>query len=637
MYHLKSRAGLAILLSELVTQSQNSPRSARALAVRLLRSGTLPFLLPLCGALAIWVACLRRIDPNALSDVGLASALPYAAWLPYALLSAGFFFVVGQQPRRRWLAYLYLVALALMLHGTPAIDYGTLRYPWAWKHLGIIDYVERHGAVNQADPILGAYHNWPGFFAAAAFIAEIAEIRDLAAPARWAPLAFNLLYLAALPMLYRSLTRDHRVILGGAWVFLTGNWIGQDYFSPQATAFLFYLVLLGLCLRFLAHRHPRTLTGGSPMRRAASDLAQWLVRGLPNPPALPNGASRAIVTAAVLLLILAITATHQLTPLFEISALGMLAAFHRLGIGPFLFAGVLLVAWVLYFATPFVAIVLPIEIQELGVTVSRLTDDLLDTSAISPGHAFVSLVCRSLTLAIAVAALAGGIRRVTLGYRDGLAAALAAAPLLLLAVTAYGGEIIFRVYLFALPFLAFFAAALLFASPRRECSAKVLAGASVFGFALAVAFVFANNGKDRQYAFTPEDIAAVQWLDETAPEGTLLIEGARLYPAQFRNYEHFTYVSLADEPPRSRADVLADPTSVLARWMDTDTYRAAFIILTRNQKAYVDALRIMPPGAFDRMERALLASPRFRLVHAGGGTMIFTLNEAVHGMGEWIH
>jgi hypothetical protein len=373
------------------------------------------------------------------------------------------------------------------------------------------------------------------------------------------------------------------------------------------------------------------------MQRAASDLAQWLVRGLPNSPALPNGTSRFIVTAAALLLILAITATHQLTPLFEILALGALAALQRLGVGLLLFASVLLVAWVLYFATPFVAIVLPLEIQEFGVAISRLTDNLVDTSAVSPGHAFVSLICRLLTLAIAIAALAGGIRRVACGYRDGIAAVLAAAPLPLLGVTAYGGEIIFRVYLFALPLLAFFAAALFFPSASKKCSAKILAGASLFGFALAVAFVFANNGKDRQYAFAPEDIAAVEWLDETAPKGTLLIEGARLYPSQFRNYENFTYVSLADEPARSRAEVLADPVSVLARWMDTDAYRAEFIILTGNQKAYVDALRIMPPGAFDAMEQALLASPRFRLVHASGGTRIFTLNQAVRGMGEWIH
>jgi hypothetical protein len=317
-------------------------------------------------------------------------------------------------------------------------------------------------------------------------------------------------------------------------------------------------------------------------------------------------------------------------------ALGVLAALRRLAVDLFLFAGVMVAFWVLYVAAPFVAVVLPVEFREVGLTMGQLSANLADISVVSPGQAFIALICRLLTLGISLAALAGGIRRVACGYRDGVAAALAAAPLLLLAVTSYGGEVLFRVYLFALPFLAFFAAALFFPSPRQGSSAEASAGAALFGFALAVAFVFANNGKDRQYAFTSEDVAAAQWLYENAPQGTLLIEGAALYPSQFRNVEYFTNVSIADEPAESRAELLAHPVPVLFRWLDNDDYRAAFIILTRNQEAYVEAMGIMPHGGFDKIRQTLLASPRFRLVHVTPGTMIFTLNQAVRGMGDWI-
>jgi hypothetical protein len=598
--------------------------------------GLLSALLPAFGALGIWVASLRRIDPSTMSDLGLASVLPYAAWLPHLLLSVGFFFVIGRQPRQGWLPYLYLVALALVLHATPAIDYGTLRYPWVWKHLGIIDYIQRHGAVDRTTPILSAYHNWPGFFAAAALVADLAGVRDLAAPARWAPLASNLLYLAVLPMLYRSLTDDARVIFGGTWIFLCGNWVGQDYFSPQALALLFYLVLLALCLRFLA---PPPLLAGAQTSRLLSSMAaaaQWTQRDGPSPAGQPNGASRVVITGAALLLIAAMTVTHQFTPLVAISALGVLAIFQRAAVGLFLFAAALTAIWILYVAAPFVAVVLPAEMKDLGATVLQLSSQLADMSVVSRGQALISLICRGLTLTIAVAALIGGMRRLGCGYRDGLAAALAVAAVPLLAVTSYGGEVIFRVYLFALPFLAFFAAALFFPSPRRGISADTLAGAALFGVVLAVAFVFANNGKDRQYAFTPEEVAAMQWLYDTAPPGTLIIEGAHVDPSQFRNVEYFTQVSLADEPPESRADVLAHPVPVLARWLDNDEYRAAFIVLTRNQKAYVEALGIMPRDGLDGIEQALLASPRFRLVHAAGGTKIFALNQAVRGMGDWV-
>ena len=56
-----------------------------------------------------------------------------------------------------------MVALVAATHGTPALLYGTLRYSWAWKHLGIIDYIHRHGSVDPSLKTLGVYHNWPGF------------------------------------------------------------------------------------------------------------------------------------------------------------------------------------------------------------------------------------------------------------------------------------------------------------------------------------------------------------------------------------------------------------------------------------------------------------------------------------------
>jgi hypothetical protein len=124
-------------------------------------------------------------------------------------------------------------------------------------------------------------------------------------------------------------------------------------------------------------------------------------------------------------------------------------------------------------------------------------------------------------------------------------------------------------------------------------------------------------------------------LYSSAPPGSLLVEGAR-YPSQLRNYEYFNYVSIADEPPQSRAELMGNPTQVLARWLDDDSYRAGFVILTRSHKAYVDALHVMPPGTLDRIEQALLASARFNLVYASPHAMIFKLNRKLSGGGQWI-
>ena len=585
------------------------------------------------SALSIWLACLGKIDPSEMSDLGLASALPYAAWLPPLLLSFGFFMLLHRPPTRAWVPYLYLASLVIVLHATPIIDYGTLRYPWAWKHLGIIDYILRSGAIDRTDPVFGAYQNWPGFFAAAALLSELSGARDLAAYARWSPLVFNLLYVGALPILYRSFTQDRRAILGATWFFVCGNWIGQDYFSPQALSFFFYLLMLAFCLRFL---EPRPARNPEHVPHRFITMLQSGRHGVASNGSSANGAERMVAAGAVLIFLAAIILSHQLTPLVAISALAVLVLFRCIPAALLFLAIVLTGLWILYAAAPFVALALPIEMRGLSSTVLELNSQLIDLSVVSHGQATVALISRALTVAIILAALLGGVRRLVLGYREGIAAGLAAAPVPILAITSYGGEAIFRTYLFALPFLSLFAIWLFYPTARPRHPVPSALAAAMLALSLAIAFVFANNGKDRQYAFAPEDIAVMQRLYAALPERTLIVEGANFSPSLFRDIERVTRVSIADEPRQSRDDLVARPAATLAHWMDDDRYKAAFVVITRNQKAYVDDMGIMRTGDLDRIEQALLASPRFRLLYAAGGTSIFTLNRAVSGGGEWI-
>ena len=110
--------------------------------------------------------------------------------------------------------------------------------------------------------------------------------------------------------------------------------------------------------------------------------------------------------------------------------------------------------WLLYFASPFVAANLAGELEVLGQGVAKATDRLVDTSVVSPGQIWVVFIGRALTFSIGLAALLGGLRRLLAGCRDGPAIVLAISPIPMLA-NSYGGEILFRVYLFALPFLAY--------------------------------------------------------------------------------------------------------------------------------------------------------------------------------------
>ena len=68
---------------------------------------------------------------------------------------------------------------------------------------------------------------------------------------------FNLINLVVLRYVFRGLTRNTRLIWLGLWIFFIINWVGQDYFSPQAMAYVLYLACIGLLIRRVDH--PRSM------------------------------------------------------------------------------------------------------------------------------------------------------------------------------------------------------------------------------------------------------------------------------------------------------------------------------------------------------------------------------------------
>jgi hypothetical protein len=198
-------------------------------------------------------------------------------------------------------------------------------------------------------------------------------------------------------------------------------------------------------------------------------------------------------------------------------------------------------------------------------------------------------------------------------------------PIPLIAMN-YGGEIHFRVYLFMLPMLAFLAAALFFG--RESASNALIARIALtfFLFAGSVGFLLANNGKDKYYYFTPNEVAASEWLYTNGVAGSLLVEGARSYPSQFKNYERFSYLPISEESINDRRDLIARPPEIMLRWLSNPAWKGGYIIITRSQKVYTDAEGFFGPGMLDGVEKALLASPYFKVIYANRDAKIFTLN-----------
>lgn len=592
-------------------------------------------LLAVVYAALLWGAALRGIDLSRMDDWGLLAVLPPSAYAALLLLTISFCLVVHRRPARTPIVLPHVVALIAMIHGTPAILYGTLRYSWAWKHVGMVDYIQRRGSIDPAAVSeLSAYHNWPGFFALSTLLTEAAGFTSALSFASWAPVFFNLLYLGALLLIFSTWTTDRRLIWLGVWFFYLTNWVGQDYFSPQALNYFFHLAILGICLRWFGVATPPAKSAIE--RWLVFDRAASLFRGLVSRPApgdrpstAPQPLQRAGLLAIVILLFSAVVSSHQLTPFMTIGAITALVIFRRCSARSLpLLMTILTIAWIISMAVPFVRSNIQSVILSIGQLQSNAGSNLIDLSQASPGQQFVAVAGRGLTAALWGTAVLGAIRRRRHGYWDLPCLLLAIAPFPMLVGNSYGGEILFRVYLFTVPFMAFFAAALVYPSPAAGTSWRAAAMTVVLSGTLLVGFCFAYYGKERMNYFTKNEVYAAQYLYTIAPAGSLLIEGSTSYPARLQNYERYSYFPLARQLETTQAEVLADPANVLAEWMADRRYSAAYLIVTRSQKAHVDMTGVMPAGSLARIEQALLQSGRFEVVFANPDATIFTLTAA---------
>jgi len=148
--------------------------------------------------------------------------------------------------------------------------------------------------------------------------------------------------------------------------------------------------------------------------------------------------------------------------------------------------------------------------DDLFRPVANAEETFSKTRSTLPEQVLVSVAGRGVVLLVGLLALIGAIRLWRRGCLDRSVLVLGAAPAVVPLATSFGGEVIFRVYLFA------------------------------------------YYGKDQQYAFTDEEVAAALWVADQGPHGSLLVVGSRNYPGQSRNYEHFVSVAIDREPANPR-------------------------------------------------------------------------------------
>ena len=206
-------------------------------------------LLPV-AILALWSLDIDRVRLREMNDLGLISVMPLSALVLLLVLTVSFCLSLSGRPLRFWVPLSHVLVLVLILHGVTVLLEVVPRGAVVYRHAGIIDYIVRNESV---DPSIDAYFNWPGFFGLGALISEATGSSPLAM-GRWAPLAFNLLFLPMLVAIFRWASDDPRVTWLGLWVFYSANWVGQDYLSPQAVGFTLWLSMLALLLTWFTPR-----------------------------------------------------------------------------------------------------------------------------------------------------------------------------------------------------------------------------------------------------------------------------------------------------------------------------------------------------------------------------------------------
>ena len=538
-------------------------------------------------AIGLWLLGIRGVDPDAMTDLGLLSILRPTAWLALGALLVGIVATVSRPSFTTRSISAHLVTFIALVHGTPALLYGTLRYSWAWKHVGIVDYILRTGKVDAHVDQLAVYHQWPGFFAAAGALTEAVGAENALGIAMLGPLFFNLVNLLLVVFVLSTLTQDRRVIWLGTTFFFVANWVGQDYFSPQAYAYVMHLAAIGLVLQRFS-REDRNHVGRS-----------W---------------NTGWVTGVVCLLITAIATGHQLTPVMLAASLALLAVTRRAEVWKFVaFSLVINVLWAATYARPFVSEQLSAFVDRFGDVAGNAGDTLNDTSVQSSGQALVSLMGRVSLLVIGLLALAGFVRRWRAGRREWTAGLLAVAPAAAL-INSYGGEVLFRVVLFALPFLAYLAAQAVVPLLGRTWSPERYVAAFVTATILLTGYLFGYYGKERQYYFSSDEVAAVDYLEQVAPDNSLVVSLNANFPNFTDRYERFTIVPVTLERPEDLDGLLDAPVDSMTQWLDTDAYGATYLLISRAQLAEVVDVGEVPVARVLDFADQLENSPAFEKV-----------------------
>ncbi|MEO8693085.1 MAG: hypothetical protein ABI658_06180 [Acidimicrobiales bacterium] len=574
---------------------------------------------------------VRHVNPEAYDSFGFFRAAPSGYFVALALLIAASVHNLWREKFSELCAAALVGSTVFLLHGVLPIVYGTPRFGWSPKYIGVVEYVIDNGSFNRN---IDAFHNWPGFFTTAGTFSELVDLRPLSY-APWAPLFFNLLAIGALDFLYRSFSSDARQRWLAILLFVVANWLGQDYLAPQAFVLVLSFVMLGLVARVLSafptRETLRARVTGAVLKRVSR--TRYVRPDLPffeRSTVTRTAKTRGVVACTVLFG--AIAVSHQLTPIAVLLVTFVYAVFRRL-VRPdlLIFMVVIFIGWMLtahaYFSKNTYLLELPNPFKNARTTpFSQLTE----TPA--AGIVWAYRVGFASVFAIAALAVVGLFRRVRAGFADFEVLLLCGAPVLVGVGVRYGAEAPLRAYLYALPGLCFLASAAFL--PRRSAwrSLRGAFAGLVVVSVLAFGFVLAAYGRESFNYIRADELAVGRVLGEVAPPGSFVITIAPGQDAKMtRNYYQVVngldkIGSVFDVPGLPFDDTNIDEPRVAAlvsELSDRMGNRSLFIVTGQSQREYAHEYGLLTVQSYNRLVDLLRANPNVAIVAERGGAAAF--------------
>lgn len=541
-------------------------------------------------AFALWVIALVQLPGVTPGDYGLLAS-PGGAVLAVSALSALIGFLIAIAVDNRWLAALAIVEFIVIARGTASVLTEVPIYAWTYKHIGLVDYIQ---ATNQLAPAsVDVYNQWPGFFTLMAWFAEVTGA-DPVDVAHWFTPLIHLVLAVLVFALGLGLRLGARAALTAAMIVEIVNWVGQDYYAPQAVGLLLAVAVLAL----LAHSKTHPAAGY---------------------------VSLVVFTALV--------PTHQLTPYWLCAVVFALVAFRR--VRP---------RWLpLAYLAIAVGYLLPRlqYVRSYGVfTGSNPIDNATTniTTRGSDGRVFTMLVDRSLS---AMVWLLAGVAFIVLWRTVGApwtAAIMGFSSLLLLGGQSYGGEAIFRVFLYSLPGCAMLLAPFVVRAldtAARWRGALWVSAVSLLAVIAATAGLQGYYGSWQYVVITKNQLDQSRWLLSQNPdEATITVMAPAGWPERpTADYVRYALANPAYDRPLvflkhslsqgfpTPADL--DRLELLARSGGNTLY----LVLPRQTGIYSDYFGLFKPGAVPSLIEGLSARPTWIKIINDEDTVVFTYSE----------